>query len=155
MFHRKGSGKGTHTSTSHTKNSQTTNGRGWQAAPAGSAKHVTQSFSNSARELRAVRMSLTTSYQMESPLVKASIWLRRHVPTFYPKDPGRVAWDIFIMVFIIYNAVTVPLIVSYGLPSSMGVFDILNWCIDLLFLVDICINFRTAYFNEQGNLVCP
>ena len=57
------------------------------------------------------------------------------------------------MAFVIYCAVDVPLELSYGMPQTMGIVDILNWSIDLIFAVDIALNFRTAYIDAQGYMV--
>lgn len=39
------------------------------------------------------------------------------LPIIHPKHPYKAAWDVFIMVFIIYYAITVPLEISYGMPQ--------------------------------------
>ena len=57
------------------------------------------------------------------------------------------------MVFVIFCAIEVPLEISYGVPNTDNIIDILNWAIDLAFAVDICLCFRTAYVDEQGYLV--
>lgn len=61
------------------------------------------------------------------------------------------------MALIIFNAVQVPIDISYGMPRRVtSTMDYLNWGMDFLFALDICLNFRTAYFDHQGRLVsCP
>ena len=59
------------------------------------------------------------------------------------------SWDLFIMVFVIFCAIEVPLEISYGVPNTDNIIDILNWA----FAVDIRLCFRTAYVDEQGYLV--
>ena len=75
------------------------------------------------------------------------------LPILNPNTHGKIAWDLFIMMFVLFCAATVPLDISFGLPTTDNIFNILNWSIDLIFAVDICINFRTAYFDNQGYLV--
>jgi hypothetical protein len=75
------------------------------------------------------------------------------LPILNPNTRGKIAWDLFIMSFVLFCAITVPLDISYGLPTTDNIFNILNWSINLVFAVDICVNFRTAYFDNQGYLV--
>eukprot|EP00798_Chlamydomonas_sp_ICE-L_P018041 gene18041-24458_t len=56
------------------------------------------------------------------------------------------------MGLVIFNAVTVPLYISYGLPPNKGL-ELFNYMTDLIFAIDICFNFRTAYIDKQGNLI--
>jgi len=64
-----------------------------------------------------------------------------------------LSWDLFIMIFVIFCAIEVPLEISYGVPESGNIINILNWSINLVFFFDICINFRTAYIDDQGYMV--
>lgn len=74
-------------------------------------------------------------------------------PVLSPITRGRTSWDVFILVIVLYSAVTVPLAFSYGLPHS-ALLSAVEWTLTALYVVDIAINFRTAHFNDDGNMVC-
>ncbi len=65
-------------------------------------------------------------------------------PSRAPPRRCRRRWDIFIMVLVLYNAVAVPLDVSFGMPQDRHIVDYLEYSVDLIFLFDIFGNFRTA-----------
>lgn len=81
------------------------------------------------------------------------MFVDRNLPILNPSTRGKIAWDLFIMSFVLFCAITVPLEVSFGLPDTDSILDILNWAINLVFAVDICISFRTAFIDQQGYLV--
>lgn len=79
-------------------------------------------------------------------------WVNKSLPMFNPLTGRRRAWEIFIMVLVLYNAVSVPLDVSYGMPSQGNIVMYLDYAIDLMFAIDIFATFRTAYIDDQGRL---
>ena len=62
----------------------------------------------------------------------------------------KLRWDLFIMLLAIYNCVITPVNVAFQ-PAVMETiyFLILNLIIDITFLSDIVVNFRTAYLHEK------
>ena len=70
-------------------------------------------------------------------------------------DPWRVKWDIFVIFLALYNCFSIPFEVAYQ-PSSdsevtVAIFDVL---IDMMFILDIAIVFRTSYINiETGEMI--
>ncbi|EFJ49704.1 hypothetical protein VOLCADRAFT_59193, partial [Volvox carteri f. nagariensis] len=74
------------------------------------------------------------------------------LPIYIPEEISRRAWDVLIMALVVWTAVTVPLSVSFGMPSSSE-WQVLGYVITALFAVDLLVNFRTAYHNHQGELV--
>ncbi len=70
---------------------------------------------------------------------------------FFPDSKIKVAWDLIGMIFIIYQAIFVPIRICFDLPAvgSQAVFELLQ---DFYFLVDIFVSFNTAYY-EKGNLI--
>ncbi|GAX77256.1 hypothetical protein CEUSTIGMA_g4702.t1 [Chlamydomonas eustigma] len=77
----------------------------------------------------------------------------RSLPIIMPKARLKIIWDSFIMAFVIFSAVDVPLEVSYGVPTTMNILNYLNYAISFVFFIDICVNFRTAFINKQGYLI--
>ncbi|GFR48311.1 hypothetical protein Agub_g10192 [Astrephomene gubernaculifera] len=89
-----------------------------------------------------------------------SWWLRFNLhgrmdsafPVIAPHTWAKTAWDLFIMVLVLYNSVLVPLAFSYGLPDWPALF-ILEWVMTFLYLVDMAVSFRTGYYDDDGNVV--
>lgn len=68
------------------------------------------------------------------------------IPIMEHDEPFRVKWDLLVMILSIVNGVTVPLDISFkpqffGDPWFLGI----NYVIDVLFVVDVVLNFRTTY----------
>lgn len=54
-------------------------------------------------------------------------WLDKSLPIFLPHTRGRRVWEVGIMVLVLYNAVSVPLDVSFGMPDSGRQGDVVKW----------------------------
>mmetsp|Transcript_24891 Transcript_24891/g.69399 ORF Transcript_24891/g.69399 Transcript_24891/m.69399 type:complete len:684 (+) Transcript_24891:286-2337(+) len=75
------------------------------------------------------------------------------IPLVNPNSRKRRYWDFMILIFVIYNAVAVPL--DAGFPTYKKA-DWLSYgevAIDVIFFLDIIYNFRTAYVDDQGNMI--
>eukprot|EP01083_Nonionella_stella_P064890 169591_1 len=66
---------------------------------------------------------------------------------FHPYSSPRMVWDLCIIFMILYTAIAVPLRLSWSMQETLS-FWILNRLLDFLFIVDITINFNTAF--ERG-----
>ena len=67
-----------------------------------------------------------------------------------PRDTFRSSWDVIFICLLIYNLVEVPLRICYEIePEPWGVWDIFNLLVDIFFLCDVALNFRTGFY-EQG-----
>jgi hypothetical protein len=70
---------------------------------------------------------------------------------FRESENFKVRWDILIIVFAIYNSITIPLGIAFdpdGL-NSIG-FSIFDSTVDLVFFIDLFVNFRTTYINTEN-----
>ena len=68
---------------------------------------------------------------------------------FHPVGPFRCCWDLFIMLLLIYTSIEIPYTISFGQAQSIlfvGLF------VDAFLLIDIFLNFHTAYFDKYDNL---
>ncbi|KXZ50270.1 hypothetical protein GPECTOR_17g909 [Gonium pectorale] len=74
------------------------------------------------------------------------------VPIIGPNTRRKLAWDIFIMCLVLYNAVMVPLAFSYGVPDHLG-FTLVEYVLTAFYAVDMAVSFRTAYYDDDGNMV--
>ena len=78
-------------------------------------------------------------------------WYTTRVPMFDPRNQWRVRWDILLMLFIIMNAICVPVDVAVSLEASLGL-TLANNVADTFFLIDILVSFRTGYIIKlYGN----
>lgn len=67
----------------------------------------------------------------------------------------KLRWDLIIVILAIFNCFTVPLEVSFE-PESMKTvpFTIVNYIVDVGFMLDLIINFRTTFIHPKtGNEV--
>ena len=64
--------------------------------------------------------------------------------------PFRIRWDLFVMALALWNCFSIPFIVAFipELGSDPSIFA-LNIAIDIIFFVDIILNFRTTYFHRH------
>ena len=66
-------------------------------------------------------------------------------------SPMKVKWDLFIILLAIYNCIALPLEVAIIPPFMVenGHLTRSNLFIDLFFLLDVIISFRTSYINSM------
>lgn len=108
-----------------------------------------------AADFHRARASIQASVQMNI--------LKRH-PTLADKhlwhviDPRRnfrVSWNLLIMFFILWNCFEIPFRICFSVEEPKDVLyqlDTFNFIMDLIFLVDVALNFRTGYY-ENGVLI--
>ena len=70
-----------------------------------------------------------------------------------PEGPFRVCWDVFMLVLLLYVAVTVPLLTFFDDIEHTDVHICFDVVVDLLFIMDILLNFRTGYMDAAKILV--
>lgn len=81
---------------------------------------------------------LSNSTELQN-LEKHSSW------SIAPDRTERVAWDVFILVLVIYSSIQGPFTIAFLPFASM---DLGDWFVDLCFYADIVLNFFTGY--DQG-----
>ena len=63
---------------------------------------------------------------------------------------AKTNWDLFIMILATFNCFTIPLDVSFEPPSFKNrSFEFINNLVDLAFVLDIIISFRTTFINTR------
>jgi len=73
-----------------------------------------------------------------------------------PSSPMRMGWDIYVMVLIIYVAFVTPFVTAFEIVSEFGgddAYSIVSSMIDMTFLCDLVINFRTAIVDPDGTYI--
>ena len=69
-----------------------------------------------------------------------------------PTSSKRVGWDVLVMLLLLYVALIAPYRIGFGVEAEGW---ILVWenMLDLLFILDICVNFRTGYYEEDEEVM--
>lgn len=71
-----------------------------------------------------------------------------------PGTRWRSSWDLFVIALVVWNAFALPLDAAFSAASGNTVWAVADVCIDVVFIADIVLNFRTAYQdNARGVLV--
>jgi hypothetical protein len=65
-------------------------------------------------------------------------------------SPNKTYWELFIIALAIYNSFQIPIEIAYH-PVSMesAGFTLLNTLIDMCFLADIIVQFRTTFYDPE------
>ena len=80
----------------------------------------------------------------------------QEVPSTFLKGQGsqRIYWDFLIIVLASYQAVMIPLEIAYQFDVFNNPISITgNSLMDIVFITDILINFRTTYIDPTGEEV--
>jgi CRP-like cAMP-binding protein len=65
-------------------------------------------------------------------------------------EQTRIRWDLFVMVLATWNCFTIPFNAAFRPVIMENIyFEIFNACIDILFMVDVAICFRTSFMNPK------
>ncbi|GFH17913.1 cyclic nucleotide-binding domain-containing protein [Haematococcus lacustris] len=87
-------------------------------------------------------------------------WDKLYLLAFGLINPeGRTKWDMFILLLLLWVCFASPLIICFGLGMGLHtggtdrVVLIIELVVDGCFVLDILLNFRTAYLDSVGNLV--
>jgi hypothetical protein len=63
-------------------------------------------------------------------------------------SPNKTKWDLFVMLMATYNCFQIPLEVAFNPPGmGSGLLKFISGTIDLIFVVDICVSFRTTVLS--------
>ncbi|KAL7685036.1 putative potassium channel, voltage-dependent, EAG/ELK/ERG, rmlC-like jelly roll [Plasmopara halstedii] len=84
--------------------------------------------------------------------IKSERVLLRGTYLFHPQEPSIVLWQFFVGIGIVYSIIVVPFRLGYDV-DAVGGWYVLEMTIDGFFLVDILVNFRTAYFDDERKLI--
>lgn len=64
----------------------------------------------------------------------------------------RIRWDLWIITLVMYNALETPLELAFEQDfTSLGIV-LFGYIVDLFFITDMAINFRTTFINEKTGL---
>lgn len=85
---------------------------------------------------------------------------RIHHCTIVHYSPFKAVWDWIILLLVIYTAIFTPYVAAFLLREETNrkarftePLEIVDLIVDIMFIVDIIINFRTTYVNENDEVV--
>uniref|UniRef100_A0A914DXK7 Cyclic nucleotide-binding domain-containing protein n=1 Tax=Acrobeloides nanus TaxID=290746 RepID=A0A914DXK7_9BILA len=87
---------------------------------------------------------------------------RIHHCTIVHYSPFKAVWDWIILLLVIYTAIFTPYAAAFLLresnqePRTLKIsepLEIIDLIVDIMFIIDIIINFRTTYVNENDEVV--
>lgn len=113
----------------------------------------TMSMRSKSGRVRIQRESALQRLRTSMRNVDMVVLLDTFFPIMHPESTLKTTWDMLIMSFVVYTALVVPLELSYGLVES-PVRQGLEYAMDVMFLLDLLGNFRTAYFDHQVRRAC-
>ena len=74
----------------------------------------------------------------------------------------KVAWDWFVLALVLFTAIHIPYEAAFLVNTKASVWqkihsgepqEIVNLMVDLMFIIDILINFRTTYVEKKSEVV--
>ena len=77
-----------------------------------------------------------------------------HVPKWmiHPEGRFRITWNMLVAVILLYISLAVPLQIGFDVDPDGG-WAVFEHILDGFFLVDLCVNFRTGFIEEDSHLV--
>ena len=84
--------------------------------------------------------------RMVGPLRTKSVIKRYTTEVWDPRSTGRLRWDAVVVVCVFYNCLVLPFRIGFG-DEEFGPLSILELGVDMMFISDIFVNFRTGYFT--------
>lgn len=71
--------------------------------------------------------------------------------TINPNVSYKIVWDLIVSLIVIYSIIMVPLQLSFSVATDGG-FYVVDWIVDVFFMIDIIVNFFTAYNDNRGTV---
>ena len=77
---------------------------------------------------------------------------RRGNCIIFPTDNWKEGWDLWVLMFILYSAVMVPYRICFESPATGAMF-IFEQTVTVSFIIDVFLNFNTAYMQDDRWIV--
>lgn len=98
------------------------------------------------------------------PAGKIQRTTRWKLPVFLPESRPRQGWQLLMAIPLLWTGTVMPYrlcFVSFRSTSEgwkdaeepFSIWDAFDYCVDALFIVDLCLNFTFAFYDSYGNLV--
>ncbi|XP_069808562.1 voltage-gated inwardly rectifying potassium channel KCNH6 isoform X4 [Dendropsophus ebraccatus] len=116
----------------------------------------TQNVTEKVTQVLSLGADVLPEYKLQAP--------RIHRWTILHYSPFKAVWDWLILLLVIYTAIFTPYSAAFLLNDqeeertwecgySCNPLDIVDLIVDIMFIVDIIINFRTTYVNTNDEVV--
>lgn len=90
--------------------------------------------------------ALHTSSSLEPEIVPQSKWI------LSATSAVKLRWDLAVILMSLYSALFVPLELGFQI-DQYEVVKVVDYCVNVLFALDIIVNFRSSYLNELNDEV--
>lgn len=99
--------------------------------------------------MRETRLS-QSQYQKTRKINKEERVVPKYMIRFL--NPKKFYWDMFVIILAVWNCITIPIDIAFhnDIFTSVG-FILFDIVVDLLFLLDIVVNFRTTFYDKDGD----
>nr|XP_045625391.1 potassium voltage-gated channel unc-103-like isoform X2 [Procambarus clarkii] len=125
-------------------------------ASTSSSDEIIEVEPRAAAQVLSLGADVLPEYKLQSP--------RIHKWTILHYSPFKAVWDWIILLLVIYTAIFTPYVAAFLLneqeatrKSNQNQYDspivIIDLIVDIMFMVDIVINFRTTYVNHNDEVV--
>ncbi|XP_056151476.1 potassium voltage-gated channel subfamily H member 5 [Lampris incognitus] len=122
-----------------------TNNRNTLQQLAPMSKHEVSHKQSRLAEVLQLNSDILPQYKQEAPKTPPHIIL--HYCTF------KTTWDWVILILTFYTAIMVPYNVSFKTKQNNIVWLVLDSVVDVIFLVDIVLNFHTTFVGPGGEVI--
>ncbi|XP_063764525.1 LOW QUALITY PROTEIN: potassium voltage-gated channel subfamily H member 5 [Eleginops maclovinus] len=122
-----------------------TNNRNTLPKPPPIDKHEVSHKPSRLAEVLQLNSDILPQYKQEAPKTPPHIIL--HYCTF------KTTWDWVILILTFYTAIMVPYNVSFKTKQNNIVWLVLDSVVDVIFLVDIVLNFHTTFVGPGGEVI--
>ena len=76
-----------------------------------------------------------------------------YIPVLHPVGPFRCIWDSIIMIVLLWTCIEIPYSLAFGITVQLGhPMGNISFTVDILLLIDVVLNFFTAYFDRFDHL---
>uniref|UniRef100_A0A1I8FGS5 Ion_trans domain-containing protein n=1 Tax=Macrostomum lignano TaxID=282301 RepID=A0A1I8FGS5_9PLAT len=113
-----------------------------------------RNMSEKVAQMLSLGSDLMPDYRLQSPKV--------HRCTILHYSPFKAVWDWLILILVIYTAIFTPYVAAFLLNddrrdrklkwTTQTPWPSLTFLVDVMFIVDILINFRTTYVNKNDEV---
>jgi hypothetical protein len=119
------------------------------AAAAAAATKKRQSFSQQQWKSMSPEERRRDSQRMVADISKQLIQIKKeHEFLLNPHGDFMLRWDVVIMCALVFTALVTPYEIAL-LPTKLNMLFFINRLVDIIFTVDIVVNFRLMFFEEK------
>ncbi|KAB0363121.1 hypothetical protein FD754_007277 [Muntiacus muntjak] len=105
----------------------------------------TQNVTEKVTQVLSLGADVLPEYKLQAP--------RIHRGTLLHYSPFKAVWDWLILLLVIYTAVFTPYSARGDCGYTCSPLTVVDLIVDIMFVVDIIINFRTTYVNTNDEVV--